>query len=101
MDEEALSWFVDYDIARAMLQVKGVGAVARRWCDTRQVEVELDPEKLLALKCNCYRYYPSITLDSARRLRQSNQNWGQRTVNSYYCNRQNGCRDWCNGSRAQ
>ncbi|ENV06342.1 hypothetical protein F967_01313 [Acinetobacter sp. CIP 102637] len=49
MDEEALSWFVDYDIARAMLQVKGVGAVARVGGVTRQVEVELDPEKLLAL----------------------------------------------------
>ncbi|MFM6959335.1 MAG: efflux RND transporter permease subunit, partial [Acinetobacter sp.] len=49
MDEEALSWFVDYDIARAMLQVKGVGAVARVGGVTRQVEVEIDPEKLLAL----------------------------------------------------
>ncbi|MCU4367353.1 efflux RND transporter permease subunit [Acinetobacter courvalinii] len=49
MDEEALSWFVDYDIARAMLQVKGVGAVARVGGVTRQVDVELDPEKLLAL----------------------------------------------------
>ena len=45
MDGEALSWFVDYDIARAMLQVKGVGAVARVGGVTRQVEVELDPEK--------------------------------------------------------
>ncbi|KXZ63344.1 efflux RND transporter permease subunit [Acinetobacter venetianus] len=49
MDEEALSWFVDYDISRAMLQVKGVGAVSRVGGVTRQVEVELDPEKLLAL----------------------------------------------------
>jgi multidrug efflux pump subunit AcrB len=49
MDEEALSWFVDYDIARAMLQVKGVGAVARVGGVTRQIDVELDPEKLLAL----------------------------------------------------
>lgn len=49
MDEEALSWFVDYDITRAMLQVKGVGAVARVGGVTRQIEVELDPQKLLAL----------------------------------------------------
>lgn len=49
MDEEALSWFVDYDIARAMLQVKGVGAVSRVGGVTRQIDVELDPEKLLAL----------------------------------------------------
>ncbi|MCX5466987.1 efflux RND transporter permease subunit [Acinetobacter nematophilus] len=49
MDEETLSWFVDYDIARAMLKVNGVGAVSRVGGVTRQVEVELDPEKLLAL----------------------------------------------------
>ncbi|MCU4416873.1 efflux RND transporter permease subunit [Acinetobacter bereziniae] len=49
MDEETLSWFVDYDIARVMLKVKGVGAVSRVGGVTRQVEVELDPEKLLAL----------------------------------------------------
>lgn len=49
MDEETLSWFVDYDIARATLKVKGVGAVSRVGGVTRQVEVELDPEKLLAL----------------------------------------------------
>ncbi|AOA58545.1 efflux RND transporter permease subunit [Acinetobacter larvae] len=49
MDEEALSWFVDYNVARALLQVKGVGAVSRVGGVTRQVNVELDPEKLLAL----------------------------------------------------
>ncbi|RZG87592.1 efflux RND transporter permease subunit [Acinetobacter sp. WCHAc060033] len=49
MDEEALSWFVDYDVARTMLKVKGVGAVSRVGGVTRQVDVELDPEKLLAL----------------------------------------------------
>lgn len=32
-----------------MLKVKGVGAVSRVGGVTRQVEVELDPEKLLAL----------------------------------------------------
>lgn len=49
LDEEALSWFVDYDISRAILQIKGVGAVARVGGVTRQVEVELDPAKMLAL----------------------------------------------------
>lgn len=49
MDEEALSWFVDYDITRAILQVEGVGAVSRVGGVTRQIDVELDPEKLLAL----------------------------------------------------
>ena len=49
LDEEALSWFVDYDVSRAILQVKGVGAVARVGGVTRQVEVDLDPASMLAL----------------------------------------------------
>lgn len=65
MDEEALSWFVDYDIARAMLQVKGVGAVARVGGVTRQINVELDPEKLQALG--------TTTTDVSRQLRQTQQ----------------------------
>lgn len=50
LDEEALSWFVDYDVTRALLSVKGVGAVARVGGVTRQVKVELDPLKMLALQ---------------------------------------------------
>ncbi len=50
MDDVALSWFVDNDVAKAMLSVKGVGAVARVGGVDRQVRVELDPDKLLALK---------------------------------------------------
>ncbi|MBT50637.1 MAG: RND transporter [Acinetobacter sp.] len=65
MDEEALSWFVDYDISRAMLQVKGVGAVSRVGGVTRQVEVELDPEKLLALN--------ATATDITRQLRLTQQ----------------------------
>jgi multidrug efflux pump subunit AcrB len=49
MDAEALSWFVDNDVARAVLAVRGVGAVSRVGGVTRQVQVELDPAKLLAL----------------------------------------------------
>lgn len=65
MDKEALSWFVDYDISRAMLQVKGVGAVSRVGGVTRQVEVELDPEKLLALN--------ATATDITRQLRLTQQ----------------------------
>ncbi|MEY2863326.1 MAG: hypothetical protein RLY58_1033 [Pseudomonadota bacterium] len=50
LDEEALSWFVDYDITRALLSVKGVGAVARVGGVTRQVQIELDPLKMRALQ---------------------------------------------------
>lgn len=49
LDEEALSWLVDYDITRQLLKVKGVGAVSRVGGVTRQIQVELDPSKLLSL----------------------------------------------------
>jgi multidrug efflux pump subunit AcrB len=49
MDEEALSWFVDNTVTKAMLAARGVGAVARVGGATREVRVELDPARLLAL----------------------------------------------------
>jgi len=49
MDDEALSWFVDNTVTKAMLAVRGVGAVARVGGATREVRVELDPARLLAL----------------------------------------------------
>ncbi|MBA3023274.1 MAG: efflux RND transporter permease subunit [Gammaproteobacteria bacterium] len=49
MSEEELSWFVDNNITKSLLSVRGVGAVARVGGVTRQVSVELDPAKLLAL----------------------------------------------------
>lgn len=49
MSEEELSWFVDDNVTKLLLGVKGVGAVNRVGGVTRQVRVELDPTKLLAL----------------------------------------------------
>ncbi|NMM07880.1 efflux RND transporter permease subunit [Polaromonas sp.] len=49
MDAEALSWFVDNDISRRLLAVRGVGAVSRVGGVTREVRVALDPTKLQAL----------------------------------------------------
>ncbi|MCY7317775.1 MAG: efflux RND transporter permease subunit [Ramlibacter sp.] len=49
MDEEALSWFVDNDISRKLLAVRGVGAVTRVGGVTREVRVALDPSRLQAL----------------------------------------------------
>ena len=49
MDDEALSWFVDNRVTKAMLSVRGVGAVSRVGGVTREVRVEIDPGKLLAL----------------------------------------------------
>ena len=49
LDAEALSWFVDNDVARKLLAVRGVGAVNRVGGVTREVRVALDPSKLQAL----------------------------------------------------
>jgi multidrug efflux pump subunit AcrB len=48
-DAEALSWFVDNDVARRLLAVRGVGAVNRVGGVTREVRVALDPSRLQAL----------------------------------------------------
>ncbi len=49
MDDEALSWFVDNQVTKKMLAVKGVGSVARVGGVTRELRVELDPARLLGL----------------------------------------------------
>ncbi len=68
MDDEALSWFVDNEVARVMRAVRGVGAVARVGGVTREVRVELDPARLLALNASA--------ADISRQLRQVQQEAG-------------------------
>ncbi len=65
MDDEALSWFVDNQVTKAMLAVRGVGAVSRVGGVTREVRVELDPARLLALN--------ATAADISRQLRQVQQ----------------------------
>ena len=65
MDDEALSWFVDNQVTKTMLAVPGVGAVSRVGGATREVRVELDPGKLLALN--------ATAADVSRQLRQVQQ----------------------------
>ncbi len=65
MDDEALSWFVDNTVAKAILSVRGVGAVARVGGVTREVHIELDPARLLALN--------TTASDISRQLRQVQQ----------------------------
>ena len=65
LDAEALSWFVDNTVARALLTVNGVGKVARVGGVTREIRVELDPGRLLALNVTA--------ADISRRLRQIEQ----------------------------
>ena len=50
LDEQDVSWYVDNDIAKVMLAVKGVGRMSRIGGIDREIRVEIDPEKLLALK---------------------------------------------------
>lgn len=49
MDEEALSWFVDHDVTRKLLAVRGVGAVNRVGGVAREILVAIDPLKLQSL----------------------------------------------------
>ena len=49
MDIQELSWFVDNDLNRMLLGLKGVGKVTRVGGVTRQVHVDLDPTRLRAL----------------------------------------------------
>jgi multidrug efflux pump subunit AcrB len=65
MDEEALSWFVDDQVTRSLLAVRGVGAVTRVGGVSREVRVELDPARLQALN--------ATAADISRQLRQIQQ----------------------------
>ena len=49
MNEEALSWFVDDTISRAIVAVPGVGEFSRVGGGTRQVQVLVDPPRMDAL----------------------------------------------------
>ncbi|MCC6201663.1 MAG: efflux RND transporter permease subunit [Gammaproteobacteria bacterium] len=50
MDEEALSWFLDDTIAKAVLGTPGVGNFVRVGGVEREVRVEVDPVRLAALQ---------------------------------------------------
>src|SRR5262245_44755565 len=65
LDDEALSWFVDSDVAKSLLTVRGVGAVSRVGGVTREIRVEVDPVRLLALN--------ATAADISRQLRQIQQ----------------------------
>lgn len=62
MDDAQLSWFVDNDIAKRLLAVRGVGAVNRVGGVEREVHVTLDPARLSALGVTA--------ADISRQLRQ-------------------------------
>jgi multidrug efflux pump subunit AcrB len=49
MDDESLSWFVDNEVTKKLLAVRGVRSVDRVGGVTRQVRVELDPSRLSSM----------------------------------------------------
>ncbi|MGY5797335.1 efflux RND transporter permease subunit [Rheinheimera faecalis] len=65
LDDEALSWFVDNDISKTLLAVRGVGSVSRVGGVSREVRVDLDPNRLLA--------FNTTAADISRQLRQIQQ----------------------------
>ena len=65
MDAEALSWFVDHEVAKRMLAVRGVGAVGHVGAVGRELRVELDPLRLMALN--------TTAAEVSRQLRQIQQ----------------------------
>jgi multidrug efflux pump subunit AcrB len=68
MDAEAVSWFVDNDIAKLLLSVRGVGAINRVGGVDREVQVLLDPLKLQALNTSASdisRQLAKVQIESA------------------------------------
>lgn len=49
MNEEALSWFVDNELAKAIMAIPGIGRYERMGGVTREVRVEVDPVRLASL----------------------------------------------------
>lgn len=62
LDEEGLSWLIDNEISRTMQSVPGVGNVKRVGGLDREISVEIDPTRIMALGAS-----PS---DISNRLRQ-------------------------------
>ena len=52
LNEFETSWFVDNDIAKALLSVKGVASVQRLGGVDREIQVDLDPAAMAGLKVN-------------------------------------------------
>ncbi|ATQ43992.1 efflux RND transporter permease subunit [Caulobacter mirabilis] len=48
LNPEQLSWFVDNDVTKRLLAVKGIARVTREGGVSREIRVELDPQKLAA-----------------------------------------------------
>ena len=68
MDDEALSWFVDNEVTKAVLAVRGVGSVARVGGVTREVRVEIDPAQAAGAERHRRRHLAPAAQRAAGRL---------------------------------
>jgi multidrug efflux pump subunit AcrB len=64
-DLQEVSWFIDNSVTKRLLAVKGVGAIKRIGGVSREVRIELDTERMNALRVTA--------IDVSRRLRQVQQ----------------------------
>lgn len=62
LDDQDLSWFVDNTLTKRLLAVQGIGQVKRVGGVTREIRVELDDQRMAALRVSA--------LDISRQLRQ-------------------------------
>ena len=65
MTPEALSWFVDDVVSRQIQGVRGVGSVERLGGVNREIRVELDPDRLMALGITAADVNAQLLLTSA------------------------------------
>ncbi len=75
MDDEALSWFVDNDVAKMLLTVPGVGAVNRVGGVQPQGHVAADPLKLQALGATAADVSRQLRAGADRERRRPGPTW--------------------------
>lgn len=74
LDETELSWFVDNEMAKALLSVHGVGEVNRVGGIDREVHIDLDPQIMTALNLS------AATVSSQLRSVQSDASGGRAEI---------------------
>ena len=87
MDDEALSWFVDNTVSKALLSVRGVGAVARVGGVTREIRIELDPGSPARAARHGGRHFAPVAADPAGRLGRPRRCRRRRTVGAHHRHR--------------
>ncbi len=55
MAPDSLSWFIDNDVAKAVLSVRGVSKLERAGGVDQEIRVRLDPDRLMALGITAYQ----------------------------------------------